>query len=146
MQDAFPAAELTDGYQLDGYRIESPLSAGAMGAVYRAVRSEDETPVAVKRLLDTRHIARFEIEARLLSTLNHPRVVNVVDYYPGPGTQHDGTKRGDFFPLIAAKERARRMVSDIDGRTVLLIGRRSLTSQMTERLSWSPMKGRPYVS
>src|SRR5205809_4388547 len=81
MQDAFSAVDLADGYQLDGYQIESPLSAGAMGAVYRAVRREDDTPVAIKRLLDTRHIARFEIEARLLSTLHHPRVVNVMDYF-----------------------------------------------------------------
>src|SRR2546423_8094039 len=84
MQDAFSAAELQDGTQLDGYRIESPLSAGAMGAVYRAVRREDQTPVAVKRLLGTRHVARFEIEARLLSTLSHPSVVNVVDYFTHP--------------------------------------------------------------
>jgi len=81
MQDAFSAVELADGTELNGYRIESPLSAGAMGAVYRAVRSDDEIPVAIKRLLDTRHLARFEIEARLLSTLHHPRVVNVVDYF-----------------------------------------------------------------
>ena len=81
MQDAFSAAELTGGYELGEYRIESPLSTGAMGAVYRAVRTDDGTPVAVKRLLDTRHIARFEIEARLLSTLHHPRVVNVMDYF-----------------------------------------------------------------
>src|SRR5947208_15791232 len=84
MQDAFSAVELDDGTELGGYRIDAPLSAGAMGAVYRAVRREDDTPVAVKRLLDTRHVARFEIEARLLSTLHHPRVVNVVDYF-----QHD---------------------------------------------------------
>src|SRR5438128_1714681 len=81
MQDAFSAVELDDGTELGGYRIDSPLSAGAMGAVYRATRSEDDTPVAIKRLLDTRHIARFEIEARLLSTLHHPRVVNVMDYF-----------------------------------------------------------------
>ena len=81
MEDAFSAVDLGDGYQLDGYSIESPLSAGAMGAVYRAVRREDETPVAIKRLLDTRHVARFEIEARLLATLHHPRVVNVIDYF-----------------------------------------------------------------
>jgi hypothetical protein len=81
MLDAFSAVDLPDGAELEGYTIESPLSAGAMGAVYRAHRTDDDTPVAVKRLLDTRHIVRFEIEARLLSTLHHPRVVNVVDYF-----------------------------------------------------------------
>lgn len=81
MQDAFSAVDLADGTVLEGYTIDAPLSAGAMGAVYRASRIEDGTPVAIKRLLDTRHVARFEIEARLLSTLHHPRVVNVVDYF-----------------------------------------------------------------
>jgi hypothetical protein len=81
MPDAFSAIDLADGTELEGYRIESPLSAGAMGAVYRAQRVDDGTPVAIKRLLDTRHIARFEIESRLLSTLHHPRVVNVMDYF-----------------------------------------------------------------
>jgi hypothetical protein len=81
MQDAFSAVDLADGTELEGYTIDEPLSAGAMGAVYRAHRTEDNTPVAIKRLLDTRHIARFEIEARLLSTLNHPGVVNVMDYF-----------------------------------------------------------------
>ena len=81
MQDAFSGAELTEGYALDGYDIEAPLSAGAMGAVYRAVKRESGQRVAIKRLLDTRHLARFEIEARLLSTLKHPRVVEVVDYF-----------------------------------------------------------------
>src|SRR3954464_10412273 len=81
MQDAFSAVDLADGTELEGYTIEAPLSAGAMGAVYRAHRTDDGTPVAIKRLLDTRHIARFEIEARLLASLHHPRVVNVMDYF-----------------------------------------------------------------
>ncbi|MEA2497114.1 MAG: eukaryotic-like serine/threonine-protein kinase [Thermoleophilaceae bacterium] len=81
MQDAFSAIDLADGTELHGYAIEAPLSAGAMGAVYRAHKTEDDMPVAIKRLLDTRHVARFEIEARLLSTLHHPRVVNVMDYF-----------------------------------------------------------------
>src|SRR6476469_928193 len=84
MQDAFSAVDLAEGTELEGYVIEAPLSAGAMGAVYRARRTEDNVPVAIKRLLDTRHIARFEIEARLLSTLKHPSVVNVVDYFTHP--------------------------------------------------------------
>src|SRR4051795_409094 len=81
MQNAFSAVDLADGTELEGYTIESPLSAGAMGAVYRAHKTDDGTPVAIKRLLDTRHVARFEIEARLLRSLNHPRVVNVMDYF-----------------------------------------------------------------
>src|SRR4051794_3007189 len=81
MQDAFSGVDLDEGTELEGYTIEAPLSAGAMGAVYRAHKTDDGTPVAIKRLLDTRHIARFEIEARLLSTLHHPRVVNVMDYF-----------------------------------------------------------------
>ena len=84
MQDAFSAVDLAEGTELEGYVIEAPLSAGAMGAVYRAHRTSDNAAVAVKRLLDTRHVARFEIEARLLSTLKHPGVVNVMDYFTHP--------------------------------------------------------------
>ena len=51
-----------------------------MGAVYRAIDRETGQEVAVKRLLDVRHAARFEIEARLLASLSHPRVVKVRDH------------------------------------------------------------------
>jgi hypothetical protein len=60
----------------DRYTIVAPISAGAMGAVYRA-RDDDGTEVALKRLLDPAHAARFEIEARLLMRLRHPRIVHV---------------------------------------------------------------------
>jgi hypothetical protein len=72
---------LSGGEQLDGrYEIVAPISSGAMGAVYRAVDRETNTDVAVKRLLDVRHAARFEIEARLLASLSHPRLVKVLDH------------------------------------------------------------------
>jgi hypothetical protein len=74
-------AELLPGFQLGRYAIEAPISQGAMGAVYRAVNRVSGEAVAVKRLLDTRHAARFEIEARLLSQLEHPRVVAVRDHF-----------------------------------------------------------------
>src|SRR5687768_17364577 len=74
-------AELPSGFQLGRYAIEGPISAGAMGAVYRAENRVTGQAVAVKRLLDTRHAARFEIEARLLSQLKHPRVVEVLDHF-----------------------------------------------------------------
>jgi len=83
------AGDLPAGVQLnDRYVIGSPISAGAMGAVYRASDSQTEVEVAVKRLLDKRHAARFEIEARLLSQLRHPRVVRVWDYFQDDSGQY----------------------------------------------------------
>jgi len=64
----------------DRYEIIAPISSGAMGAVYLAKDRDSGTEVAIKRLLDIRNAARFEIEARLLSSLSHPRVVKVVDH------------------------------------------------------------------
>ncbi|HET9737905.1 MAG TPA: protein kinase [Solirubrobacteraceae bacterium] len=62
------------------YEIVAPISSGAMGAVYRAIDRDTQQEVAVKRLLDLQHAARFEIEARLLASLSHPRVVKVLDH------------------------------------------------------------------
>ena len=73
---------LPKGVEVGGrYRVENPISRGAMGAVYRAHDAQTDTSVAMKRLIDTRHAARFEIEARLLAHLRHPRVVRVLDYF-----------------------------------------------------------------
>src|SRR3954453_13868739 len=52
-----------------------------MGAVYRARDASSGQEVALKHRLDTRQSERFEIEARLLALLRHPRVVEVVDYF-----------------------------------------------------------------
>jgi hypothetical protein len=75
------AQDLPPGSQLGRYRIEGYLSSGAMGAVYRAHNIVTATDVAIKRMLGTEHTARFEIEARLLSQLKHPRVVEVLDHF-----------------------------------------------------------------
>jgi eukaryotic-like serine/threonine-protein kinase len=72
--------QLPPGAQLGRYRIEGYLSSGAMGAVYRAHNIVTETDVAIKQMLGE-HTARFEIEARLLSQLEHPRVVEVLDHF-----------------------------------------------------------------
>jgi predicted Ser/Thr protein kinase len=73
------------------YTVQAAISSGAMGAVHRALDGETGRYVAVKRLLDPTHIARFEIEARLLAQLDHPRVVRVVDHF------RDG---GDYFIVM----------------------------------------------
>jgi putative methionine-R-sulfoxide reductase with GAF domain len=79
-------AEPEDALELESvlsgrYTVKAPISSGAMGAVYRAYDSETGEDVALKRLTDRRHSERFDIEARLLAHLNHPRVVRVRDYF-----------------------------------------------------------------
>jgi predicted Ser/Thr protein kinase len=80
--------ELSAGTLLaNRYEIEGPLAAGAAGAVYRA-RTDGEGAVAIKHLLDPSQADRFEIEARLLSRLAHPRVVEVIDQFEDRGSRY----------------------------------------------------------
>jgi eukaryotic-like serine/threonine-protein kinase len=89
MANGLPPAELAPGAKVgERYEVVLPISSGAMGAVYRARDAEGDGDVALKRLLDRRHAARFEIEARLLAQLRHPRVVRVVDYFQDDSGQY----------------------------------------------------------
>jgi predicted Ser/Thr protein kinase len=63
------------------YRVLEPISAGATGAVYRATDTETGTDVALKQSTHAQHDQRFEIEARLLASLQHPRVVRILDHF-----------------------------------------------------------------
>ncbi|MFZ0042771.1 MAG: protein kinase [Solirubrobacteraceae bacterium] len=71
----------------DRYRVIEPISSGAMGAVYRAVDAQSGAEVALKQSTNPHFDARFEAEARLLATLQHPRVVRVLDHFTAPGGQ-----------------------------------------------------------
>ena len=73
---------LTVGEKLGVYEILSPLGAGGMGEVYRARDSKLGREVAIKVLPEefTQHpqkLARFEREARLLASLNHPGIATL---------------------------------------------------------------------
>jgi pimeloyl-ACP methyl ester carboxylesterase len=70
---------LTVGTRLGPYEVVAPLGAGGMGEVYRARDTRLGRDVAVKVLPS--HLsenaearARFEREARVVSTLNHPHI------------------------------------------------------------------------
>src|SRR5713226_4264570 len=70
---------LTSGTKLGQYEIVAPLGAGGMGEVYRARDTKLGRDVALKLLpplftSDTHRVARFEREARLLASLNHPHI------------------------------------------------------------------------
>ncbi len=72
------------GQTLSHYRILSPLGRGAMGEVYAAEDVRLGRRVAVKLLpaeLDTDRAAteRFQREARIVSSLNHPNICTLYD-------------------------------------------------------------------
>ena len=75
---------LSSGTKLGPYEILSQLGAGGMGEVYRARDTRLDRTVALKVLpaafsADADRLHRFQYEARILSTLNHPNVVAIYD-------------------------------------------------------------------
>jgi len=62
------------------YRIVSKLAEGGMGAVYRATKLNRD--VAIKVLptalaADAQYMARFEREAQVVASLNHPNIAAI---------------------------------------------------------------------
>jgi len=77
-----PTRSLPLGARLGVYEVLSPLGAGGMGEVYRARDTKLGRDVALKILpeafaRDPDRLARFEREARLLASLNHPNIAQI---------------------------------------------------------------------
>jgi serine/threonine protein kinase len=73
---------LTPGTRLGSYEILSALGAGGMGEVYRARDTKLKRDVALKVLpehftADPDRLARFQREAELLASLNHPHIAHI---------------------------------------------------------------------
>src|ERR1017187_3458792 len=73
---------LTSGSRLGPYEITGPLGAGGMGEVYRARDTKLNRDVAIKVLppafaQDAERMARFQREAQVLASLNHPNIAQI---------------------------------------------------------------------
>jgi eukaryotic-like serine/threonine-protein kinase len=84
---------LTNGTKLGPYEIISPIGAGGMGEVYRALDTRLDRTVAIKvlppHLADTPEAKqRFEREARAVAALNHPNICTLFDVGWQDGTDY----------------------------------------------------------
>ena len=73
---------LAPGTRLGPYAITAPLGAGGMGEVYRATDTNLKRSVAIKVLpasvaADRERLARFQREAEVLASLNHPNIAAI---------------------------------------------------------------------
>ena len=80
------------GTKLGPYQILSELGAGGMGEVYRGRDTKLDREVAVKVLpasvaRDPERLARFEREAKVLASLNHPNIAQIYGVQEAEGYQ-----------------------------------------------------------
>src|ERR671927_498483 len=72
---------LNRGKKLGPYEILDSLGAGGMGKVYRAIDTRLRRQVAIK-IPEARFSQRFEREARVIASLNHPNICQLHDVGP----------------------------------------------------------------
>jgi serine/threonine protein kinase len=80
------------GQTIGAYLVRERLGAGGMGEVYRARDSRLGRDVAIKVLpqaftADRERLARFEREARVMASLNHPHIAQIYGLEEAGGTR-----------------------------------------------------------
>jgi hypothetical protein len=102
------AVDLAPGDTLEHYRLLDRIGEGGMGVVWRAVDTTLDREVAIKIVPgelagDEARMARFEREAKLLATLNHPGIAQVY------GLHGRGAERLLAMELVPGEDLAQRL-------------------------------------
>jgi serine/threonine protein kinase len=116
---------LETGKRLGPYEILSTIGAGGMGEVYRARDSKLNRDVALKLLPsafsgDPERMARFEREAQLLASLNHPNIAAIYGLEESVGQRAivmelvDGREVAGPLPVAEALRIARQIAEAIE--------------------------------
>ena len=97
------------GSQLGHYRVLEKIGEGGMGEVYRALDTRLDRNVAIKILpqaffADAERVARFQREAKVLASLNHPHIGAIY----GLHDEADGV-RALVMELVEGEDLAQRL-------------------------------------
>jgi eukaryotic-like serine/threonine-protein kinase len=112
---------MTPSSSIGHYRITSKLGEGGMGAVYRATDTKLNREVAVKVLPpgfaeDAGRMARFEREAQVLASLNHPNIAAIYGVENGAIVMElvDGSELKGPLPVETAIAYARQIATGLE--------------------------------
>ena len=103
------------GRRIGTYEVLSRLGSGGMGEVYRARDTQLGRDVAIKVLpaafvADRERLARFEREARVLASLNHPHIGAIYGVEPlDPSTGSGQAARALVLELVEGETLAERL-------------------------------------
>ncbi|MEJ2205668.1 MAG: serine/threonine-protein kinase, partial [Gemmatimonadota bacterium] len=102
---------LAAGTRLGTYEVLSPIGAGGMGEVYRATDTRLGRDVALKVLpqefaTDSDRMARFEREAKVLASLNHPNIAHLygLENHPNSDLDSDADAGATIFLVMELVE------------------------------------------
>jgi serine/threonine protein kinase/Tol biopolymer transport system component len=87
-----PIMPVAIGTQLGSHEVTALLGKGGMGEVYRARDLKLKREVAIKILpdefsFDTDRVSRFQREAEMLASLNHPNIAGIYDVQEAQGVR-----------------------------------------------------------
>jgi serine/threonine protein kinase/tetratricopeptide (TPR) repeat protein len=124
------------GREILNYRILDKLGQGGQGTVYRALDITLDRPVVIKvlphELTDkTANLARFEREAKLASSLDHPNICTIFGLYRIEGVH--------FIAMQQVEGRNVRQL--VDGRPLELRSALSIAVQVTDALGAAHARG-----
>ncbi len=143
---------LNAGTKLGPYEILAPLGAGGMGEVYRARDTKLARDVALKVLpeafaTNAARMARFQREAQVLASLNHPNIAAIY------GLEESGATRALVMELVEGETLAERIARVVgaglapaqhgrpQGSPLPLDDALSFAKQIAEALEYAHEKG-----
>ncbi len=118
---------LSPGTWLDPYAVVAKIGEGGMGEVWRAHDTQLNRDVALKILpdafaTDPDRLARFEREAQLLASLNHPNIAAIYGIEEAPSTSAPATDR-DAQRSQGSGQAVKALVDLVEGPTLALSDR-----------------------
>jgi eukaryotic-like serine/threonine-protein kinase len=124
------------GTKLGSYEVLAPIGAGGMGEVYRARDSKLGRDVALKVLpeafaRDAERMARFQREAKVLASLNHPNIASIY------GLEDSGATHALVMELVEGPTLADRIRSG----PIPIDEALRIAKQITEALEYAHERG-----